>query len=484
MMHLLVIVSALAIHVAGTGGWTPPVALPAMLVVPATALPILGALLLVHAHCLLAARAIDRSGNARVAFVAERAASWCRAFTCAWVGGSAIVLGWVHTAGGLAEAAGIPRTAAMLAAELAGVIAMTGAIGAAWWSYAPIDRRLREAMLLRRLDLGGALPDFPGRWAFTVSRLRDTVLMGLVPVVLLLTLASALAWIGSRVAGAAAGGASWAAWLPEWAITRGGVFHISNLLQGAGLGLALLLMPIVQRRMWNTVTLGPGPLRDRIEALCRRAGARLRDILVWRTGGISVNAAVLGALPRVRFLLFTDGLLHAMPADQVSAVAAHEIGHLRHHHVAWLLAGAGLVLVGLSEAGARLGDAAGLSTPGADMLSLALALGAGLPILGAMSRRFEWQADAYAASLLSRSGDTIEPEAVRLVSSALLHASALGGMNPNAISWRHGSTAQRVERLGRLGGLHPARLPTDRAARRIKAAIVVGWAILIVLASW
>ena len=266
-------------------------------------------------------------------------------------------------------------------------------------------------------------------------------------------------------------------------VTRGGVFHISNLLQGAGLGLALLLMPIVQRRMWNTVTLGPGPLRDRIEALCRRAGARLRDILVWRTGGISVNAAVLGALPRVRFLLFTDGLLHAMPADQVSAVAAHEIGHLRHHHVAWLLAGAGLVLVGLSEAGARLGDAAGLSTPGADYARWPCPC-AGLPILGAMSRRFEWQADAYAASLLSRSGDTIEPEAVRLVSSALLHASALGGMNPNAISWRHGSTAQRVERLGRLGGLHPARLPTDRAARRIKAAIVVGWAILIVLASW
>ena len=104
--------------------------------------------------------------------------------------------------------------------------------------------------------------------------------------------------------------------------------------------------------------------------------------------------------------------------------------------------------------------------------------------MGFVSRRFEWQADAYAAGLLSRVGQdgvvagTITPEASRTVGDALERAAVLNGADPRAFSWRHGSIASRQRRVRALAGRDAGRLPVDRAANLLKAAIVAAWGVI------
>lgn len=497
-MQVLLIAAALAIHASASDRWHAPLlprldpaaspAWPALIAAGIALLPALLAWLLAHAFCIGAVRAMARRGDARAAWRAERATALARSFTCLWLGASALALGWVPLAAEVLNGLGLWSAPALWACEIAAIGTLAALLAASFWSFAPVDRRLREAMLLRQLDRGEPVWEIPTRSAYTLARVRDAVLMLLIPVAVLVTLGRVIDSLADAIVQAAVAGRSWAAWLPAWAVHEGSVLHLANLLHALGLLVALALMPVLQRRIWDTIPLGSGPLRDSIEALCAGSRTRLRRILVWRTRGLSVNAAVLGALPRFRYLIFTDALLESMPADQVRAVAAHEIGHLRHHHVAWLVVGLGAVLVLTSELGARAAEAAGLGESGLAMAGLLAALVIGLPVMGIISRRFEWQADAYAARILSpsesRGSTLIDPAAARSVSDALTSAARLNGVAASAPSWRHGSIALRRRRVQALIGRDAARLPIDRVAHLVKIALLACWAGVGLLAVW
>ena len=64
---------------------------------------------------------------------------------------------------------------------------------------------------------------------------------------------------------------------------------------------------------------------------------RYRDILVWRTHSNMGNAAVMGILPHMRYVLLSDLLLETMTDEQIEAVFAHEMGHVVHRHMAWFV---------------------------------------------------------------------------------------------------------------------------------------------------
>ena len=70
----------------------------------------------------------------------------------------------------------------------------------------------------------------------------------------------------------------------------------------------------------------------------RRAGdrrlLRYREILLWHTENNMGNAAVVGLVPRLRYILLSDLLLETMDDRQIEAVFAHEIGHIVHEDVA------------------------------------------------------------------------------------------------------------------------------------------------------
>lgn len=99
------------------------------------------------------------------------------------------------------------------------------------------------------------------------------------------------------------------------------------------MGLLIIGYPIILRRLWNTSPLAAGELRDVLNQFAVRSGFEMRETFVWHTDGQSLNAAVTGVLPQLRYLFFTDRLLMRLPEQEVVAAMAHEFGHLRHRHL-------------------------------------------------------------------------------------------------------------------------------------------------------
>ena len=96
--------------------------------------------------------------------------------------------------------------------------------------------------------------------------------------------------------------------------------------------LQVLVAPLV------IVSLGATPLPDetrrRLRRLAARMDVRLRDIRVIPTRiRPTANAAQVGAVPGLRYVLVTEDLLERLTADEVDAVVAHELGHIRGHHL-------------------------------------------------------------------------------------------------------------------------------------------------------
>jgi STE24 endopeptidase len=160
-----------------------------------------------------------------------------------------------------------------------------------------------------------------------------------------------------------------------------------------------LFAPALLRLVLNTSPMPDSPLRRRLDALCRRAGVRYRQILVWDTHNHVGNAAVMGVMPRLRYVLLSDVLLERMSDEQIEAVFAHELGHIVHRHMTWyaiffvmliLLAG-GLGKILPDYIHAISGDAA------TDGVIAGLFMVFFFVLFGALSRRCERQADVYAA---------------------------------------------------------------------------------------
>ncbi len=208
----------------------------------------------------------------------------------------------------------------------------------------------------------------------------------------------------------------------------GAAFYVGLLL------LFVIGLPGMLRLSWDTGPLPPGPLRDVLGLVAARAGFRCRQLLLWRTGGLMANAAVVGVFPWQRLVLFSDALLAQLDLREAAAVFGHEIGHVARRHVpifgAWVL---GFLMIA---------DLLATHVVGKDELTTAATL---LPLsllwflsFGFLSRRFELEADLYGAEL---TGDT--PALV----SALERVG--GGPTRRRSSWRHFSTADRIAFLCR-----------------------------------
>jgi Zn-dependent protease with chaperone function len=96
--------------------------------------------------------------------------------------------------------------------------------------------------------------------------------------------------------------------------------------------LALLFPPLISK-LWNCVPLEPGPQREAIEAFCHRQKFSAR-ILSWPLlEGRALTAAVMGLIPRFRYILLTPALRAALDQEELESVLAHEIGHVKKGHI-------------------------------------------------------------------------------------------------------------------------------------------------------
>jgi hypothetical protein len=160
---------------------------------------------------------------------------------------------------------------------------------------------------------------------------------------------------------------------------------------------------------------------------------KYRDILLWRTQNNMGNAAVMGVLPRVRYVLLSDLLLERMDDEQIEAVFAHEVGHVIHRHMTWFVVFFVVFFAGLAALESifqsdikRMVDQFGEGTLG--LITVLGLAGAFLVLFGYISRRFERQADVYAARTMEASRAAKEAESAAELEPALAFATDRGGV--------------------------------------------------------
>jgi STE24 endopeptidase len=185
--------------------------------------------------------------------------------------------------------------------------------------------------------------------------------------------------------------------------------------------LMLLLAPVLILPLFNKFTpLPEGGLRDRLLALAGRTGFRARSIQVMDGSKRSRHSnAFFTGFGRFRKIVLFDTLVAQLGEAELEAVLAHEIAHFKKKHVpkmvlvsaAGLLAGFyALAWLARQEwfAGA-FGFEPGRVAP--VFLLFGLLAGAVTfwltPVASGWSRRYEYQADAFAARALGQSAPLI-----------------------------------------------------------------------------
>jgi len=401
------------------------------------------------------ARRMDR-GRYRAVYRADQIAAGSRLCAAALHGYLVLGLGWL-------DAVRAFTGDVIVLDEILAALPVLGAFILGWWSMYAIDNRVREAILIQELDQGHPIRPLPTRTEYVVSALRHQAALILVPILALMTWKELLERFFPRLG------------LP--------VGVPMELVQIAGMIVILTFLPLLMRWIWDTTRLGPGPLRDRLESMCRAHRVRIRDLLVWRTHGTMINGAVMGLAGPLRYILLTDALLELLPQAQVEAVTAHELGHVRRRHIPWLAAAIVSSIAITFLAGHFALQLSGPALANSQWAAAAVSVASmilSLVLFGIVSRRFEWQADAFAVQHLSgyhrgSAGATIlTPEAVAAMSGALGSVARLNHVPLNRFSWRHGSIASRQRRLGELVGRRADNVRADRNAGIVKISAAIG----------
>jgi STE24 endopeptidase len=250
------------------------------------------------------------------------------------------------------------------------------------------------------------------------------------------------------------------------------------LLGSLGTALTVFLFaPLLIARIWRTRRLEPGPLRSDLEDLCGRLKLKYRDILVWESEGVIANAAVMGLIAPVRFILVSDGIVDRLEPHQIRAVFAHEGGHITAHHLPYLMMMLVTIMTLCVSAAELIAILADLEGPAVILLMLGLIFACGGLIFGAVSRQFERQSDvigAWASAPPADGSPRITHEGAAIFAGALEQIAILNGIDQHKRNWRHGSIASRVRYILSLGSTGGTRRQIDTTVRRIKIAILLG----------
>lgn len=440
----------------------------------ASLLPILLVGALSHLALWQIGRRIDRTGRGRLLGTADMVVSMSRVGVLVTFAGAVWGVGWFDAVRAtMGNLIGVDEVVALTPPVLV--------IGWVWWAFAPIDRRVREASIYSRLEEGESVEPPPTRFEFVWDHMRHGVLVVLVPIFLLISWAEAIERILDLPASRGQ------------ELTRTDMLAV--MLQLLGVGVVLSLAPLLLRFLWSTRPLGAGAMRERLMDLCRAHKVRCSQLLVWRSRTGMLNGAMVGVIPWLRYVLLTDALLERLSGVEVEAVMAHEVGHARRHHLPWLLASI-IASVGVFWGGADVATrylydhGLGAQVLGA-WLSVMLTIAGivvGVLVFGVVSRRFELQADAFAAQHLSgmHAGDEardrrITDDAVYAMSGALGAVALHNHIPPRKFTYRHGSIRGRQKALAGLLGQPVYALAIDRKVRRIKWLTLAGLGMIVLM---
>ncbi len=238
----------------------------------------------------------------------------------------------------------------------------------------------------------------------------------------------------------------------------------------------MIFAPPLVVRLWSCQPLEPGSRRSLIERFCQKENFHVREIVLWPgQGGVFITAGVMGLFGHYRYLLVTQGLLDILDDEELRAVLAHEMGHVKEHHLFfYLIFLLGYLVLAYPISGVSLlllltSDLTLMIRTDHEFMTLISILST-LPLLvllvfyfrflfGFFIRNFERQADLYGLSVMARPYPLI---------SALEKVAFYSGNIRDVPSWHHFSIKQRVDFLTEAAG-NPSLLRNHRG--KIKKAL-------------
>jgi len=219
------------------------------------------------------------------------------------------------------------------------------------------------------------------------------------------------------------------------------------------------LGPVLIQKFWRCRPLENGHARKRIEALCKKANMKYADILYWPLfGGRMITAGVMGLVRRFRYILVTGSLLRLLEPDEIDAVIAHEIGHVKRNHLLfYLFFFVGYLLISYasfeliiftiiySKPVYSFAELTGMNQTTVistvfSLLIIVLFLVYFRFIFGYFMRNFERQADVFVYELFG--------SAMPLIST-FKKIAAHSGQSPDKPNWHHFSINERIGYLER-----------------------------------
>ena len=194
---------------------------------------------------------------------------------------------------------------------------------------------------------------------------------------------------------------------PSWWLWAWGLWMAFNLL-------LMVVYPTFIAPLFNKFQpLEDESIKTRVTALMQRCGFAAKGLFVMDGSRRSAHAnAYFTGLGSSKRVVFFDTLLSKLDTDEVEAVLAHELGHFHHRHIIKRM----VLMFGLSLAGfallgwlynqvwfyTGLGVMPNLMSPNAALALILFLLVVPQfvfflsPLLASLSRRDEYQADAYA----------------------------------------------------------------------------------------
>lgn len=252
----------------------------------------------------------------------------------------------------------------------------------AWLIYFDAERALHRSCVS-----GVGEREFWSRAGYFINHLRQFALLVMLPVMLFVAQQTAVRYF------------------PE--STQTDWYRIASILI---VPVMIVFLPLLIKPLLGLRSMPPGPVRTRLEALAKRLHFNCADLLLWPTHGAMANAMIVGLLPPVRYVIFTDRILEELPPEELDAVLGHEIGHAKHGHIWHYALFLGMSITTLVAALLWLNkewDAlVGIEVPKwiDEWLAIPVLMLAGgyiFLVFGYLSRRCERQADVYGCRAVS-----------------------------------------------------------------------------------
>ncbi len=275
-------------------------------------------------------------------------------------------------------------------------------------------------------------------------------------------------------------------WLKnQLATTTGSVVYFMFFLV-----IVAVIGPAMIQKFWRCRPLEDSTMRQRIEALCKKANLEYANILYWPIfGGRMITAGVMGLIKKFRYILVTSALLGSLQPAEIDAVIAHEIGHVKRYHlVFYLVFFAGFMVLTYAtydlifytviytepmfQFFSRFGfNPVTLTSVFLSVSMVVIFLVYFRFIFGYFMRNFERQADGYVYTLF----DTAQP-----LISTLEKIAYTSGQSPDRPNWHHFSISERISHLARC---EIDRSTIDRHDRKVRNSILVFVASMVLVAA-